>query len=151
MQTARKTSNDDPVVRPALTYARAIPPLSHRESVSMATLELERFLAVVTSLSDDDWEKPTACTLWSVRQIVAHVTGACASHAHWSEFKRQGSSRVQRPYRARGLSFLDSMNQVQVDDRASATPAALIDELQRVGPRAISTRARLPWLLRALR
>ncbi|HEY6542022.1 MAG TPA: maleylpyruvate isomerase family mycothiol-dependent enzyme [Ktedonobacteraceae bacterium] len=117
----------------------------------MATLELERFLAVVTSLSGDDWEKPTACTLWNVRQIVAHVTGACASYAHWSEFKRQGNSKVQRPYRASGLSFLDSMNQIQVDDRASATSAALIDELQRVGPRAIATRARLPWLLRALR
>jgi uncharacterized protein (TIGR03083 family) len=119
--------------------------------MSMAKLELERFLAVVTSLSDDDWEKPTACTLWSVRQVVAHVTGACASSARWSEFKRQGNSKVQRPYRARGLSFLDSMNQIQVDDRASAIPAALIDELQRVGPRAIATRARLPWLLRVLR
>jgi len=43
------------------------------------------------------------------------------------------------------------MNQIQVDDRASATPAALIDELQWVGPRAIATRARLPILLRALR
>lgn len=151
MQTARNTTNDDPVVRPALIHARAIPALSHDEAVSMAKLELERFLAVVTSLSDDDWEKPTACTLWSVRQIVAHVTGACASHAYWSEFRHQGSSKVQRPYRARGFSFLDSMNQVQVDDRAFATPAALIDELRRVGPRAIATRARLPWLLRVLR
>jgi uncharacterized protein (TIGR03083 family) len=151
MQTARNTRNDDPAVRPALVHARAIPALTHREAMSMAKLELERFLALVTSLSDEDWEKPTACTLWNVRHIVAHVTGACAAYARWSEFKRQGNSRVQRPYRASGLSFLDSMNQIQVDDRASATPAALIDELQRVGPRAIATRARLPAPLRALR
>lgn len=151
MQIARNTTNDDPVVRPTLIHARAIPPLSHGDAMRMARLELERFLTVVTSFSDDDWEKPTACTLWSVRQIVAHVTGACASYARWSEFKRQGNPKVQGPYRARGLSFLDSMNQIQVDDRASATPAALIDELQMVGPRAIATRARLPWLLRALR
>lgn len=151
MQTVRNTSNTDPVVRPALVQARAIPPLSHHEAMDMATLELERFLALVTALSDDGWEKPTACTLWNVRQILAHVTGAAASYARWSEFKRQNSFKVQRPHRASGLSFLESLNQIQVDDRASATPAALIDELQTVGPRAIATRTRLPVLLRALR
>lgn len=151
MPIAKNTINDDLVAQPALLRARAIPPLSHREAVRMATSELERFLAVVTSLSGDDWEKSTACTSWNVRQILAHVTGAAASYARWSEFKRQGNPKFQRPYRANGLSFLDSMNQIQVDDRASATPEALIDELQRVGPRAIATRARLPWLLRTLR
>lgn len=151
MQTVRKTSNNDPVVRPALVQARAIPPLSHREAMGMATLELERFLALVTSLPEDAWEKPTACTRWNVRHMLAHVTGAAASYARWSEFKRQNSFKVQRPYRVSGLSFLDSLNQIQVDDRASATPAALIDELRTVGPRAIATRTRLPVLLRALR
>lgn len=151
MQTVRQTSNDEPFMRPALVHARAIPPLSHREATAMAKLELERFLALVTSFSEDDWEKSTACPLWSVRQILAHVTGATAAYARWSEFKRQGNPKVQRPYRASGLSSLDSMNQIQVDDRASASPAALIDELQTVGPRAIATRARLPVLLRALR
>lgn len=151
MQTMRNTSNDDLVVRPALVHARAIPPLTHREAMSMATLELERFLALVISLSDDEWEKPTTCLLWNVRQILAHVTGASAAYAHWTEFKRQGNPKVRRQYRASSLSFLDSMNQIQVDDRASATPVALIHELQMVGPRAIATRARLPMLLRALR
>ena len=151
MQTARNTRNDDPVVRPALVHARAIPPLTHREAMSMAKLEFERFLTLVTSFSEDDWEKPTVCTMWNVRQLVAHVTGACASYAHWSEFKRQSNPKIQRPYRAQGLSFLDSMNQIQVDDRASSTPAALINELQRVGPRAIATRSRIPALVRALR
>ncbi|SRR5258707_2091213 len=151
MQTVRNTSNDDPVVRPALVHARAILPLSHREAKAMATLELERFLALVTSLSEDAWEKPTACPLWNVRQMLAHVTGAAASYASFAEFKRQNSFKVQRPYRASGLSFLDSLNQIQVNDRAAAPPAALIDELRTVGPRAIATRARLPVLLRALR
>ncbi len=151
MQTVRNTSNDDPVVRPALVHARAILPLSHREAMGMATLELERFLALVTSLSEDAWEQPTACPRWNVRQMLAHVTGSAASWARWSEFKRQNSLKVQRPYRVSGLSFLDSLNQIQVNDRAAAPPAALIDELRTVGPRAIATRARLPVLLRALR
>ena len=57
MQTAKNTRNNDPVVQPALVHAKAIPPLTHRKAVSMAKLELERFLALVTSLSEDDWEK----------------------------------------------------------------------------------------------
>lgn len=150
MQTVRDTSNDDSVLRPALVYASAIPPLSHREAMSMATLELERFLALVTSLPEDVWENPTACSRWNVRQMLAHVTGAATSYASFAEFKRQNSLKVQRPYRVSGLSFLDSLNQIQVDDRASATPAALIDELQMMGPRAIATRTRLPALLRTL-
>jgi hypothetical protein len=97
MQTIRDTRNNDPVMHPTLVYARVIPPLPHSEAVAMARLELERFLALVISLSDDDWEKPTVCPLWNVKQILAHVTGAAASHASWSEFKRQGNRKVQRP------------------------------------------------------
>jgi hypothetical protein len=52
MQTAKNTRNDDPVVRPALVHARAIPPLTHSEAIAMAKLELERFLALVAALSD---------------------------------------------------------------------------------------------------
>src|SRR5260370_17061268 len=151
MQTASKGRNAESVVWPTLAEGRAIPPLSHREAMGMARLELERFLALVTSLSEDEWEKPTACPLWNVRQILAHVTGAAASYARWSEFKRQNSLKVQRPYRASGLSFLESLNQIQVDDRACATPAALLDHLQPAGPPPFPTRARLPVLLRALR
>lgn len=151
MQTANNTKREDSVVRPALVHARAIPALTHQEARAMATFELERFLSLVTSLSPDDWEKPTVCPLWNVQQILAHVTGASAAYARWSEFKRQGNANVQRPYRASGLSFLDSLNQIQVDDRAHATPAALIDELREVGPQAIATRAKLPALLRAVR
>jgi uncharacterized protein (TIGR03083 family) len=88
----------------------------------MTRLELERFLALVTSLSTDDWEKPTVCPLWNVRQILAHVTGAAASFAHWSEFKRQNKLRLQRSYREAGFSMLDALNQIQVDDRAEASP-----------------------------
>ena len=151
MQTTRDTRNNNPVARPALAHARTIQPLTHSEAIAMARLELDRFLALVTTLSDDDWEKPTACTLWNVQQILAHVTGAAASYARWAEFKRQGNPKIQQPYRASGLSILDSINKIQVDDRASATPAELIEELRTVGPRAITTRERLPGLLRAIR
>src|SRR5712692_9807606 len=151
MQQAQSTDHHDSVGRPSLSDAASIPSLTHTEAAQMAAVELERFLTLVESLSPADWDKPTTCTLWNVRQVVAHVTGAAASYARWSEFKRQNSFFVQRPYRQAGFSMLDAINQIQVDDRTNATPADLLAELREVGPRAIATRKRLPAIVRAVR
>jgi len=151
MQQAHRIDHQDSVGRPSLTDATSIPPLTHPEAAEMAAVELERFLACVEALAPADWEQPTACTLWNVRQVMAHVTGAAAAYACFEEFKRQYSPFVQRPYRQAGFSLLDALNQIQVDDRSAATPAALIAELREVGPRAIATRKRLPALVRAMR
>lgn len=131
--------------------ARSIPALGHDEAAALATVELTRFLALVETLSAQDLARPTACPRWNVRQIVAHVAGAAAAYARWAEFRRQTSRRAQRPYRREGITMLDALNQVQVDDRAAATAAELIAELRTAGPRAIATRRRLPAPLRALR
>ena len=151
MQQAHSIDHHDSGGRPSLSEAASIPSLTHTEAAEMAAVELERFLALVESLAPADWEQPTACPLWNARQIVAHVTGAAASYARWSQFKRQTSPFVQRPYRQAGFSLLDALNQIQVDDRSAATPAALIAELREVGPRATATRKRLPAIVRAIR
>jgi uncharacterized protein (TIGR03083 family) len=151
MQQAHSIDHRDSVGRPSLCDAASIPSLTHPEAAEMAAVELERFLTLVESLSPADWDSPTVCSLWNVRQIVAHVTGAAASYARWEEFKRQTSLFVQRPYRQAGFSLLDALNQIQVDDRRAATPADLLAELREVGPRAIATRKRLPAIVRAIR
>ena len=130
--------------------ARSIPALGHNEAAARATEELARFLALAEALAPEDWARPTACSRWDVRQVVAHVAGAAAAWASWAQFRRQGSWRARRPYRVAGFTPLDALNQVQVDDRATATPEALIAELRGAGPRAIATRRRLPAALRAL-
>jgi uncharacterized protein (TIGR03083 family) len=151
MQQAQSIDHHDSEGRSSISEAASIPSLTHIEAAEMATFELERFLACVEALAPADWDQPTACTLWNVRQVVAHVTGAAASYARWSEFKRQTSPFVQRPYRQAGFSLPDALNQIQVDDRGAATPADLLAELREVGPRAIATRKRLPAIVRAVR
>src|SRR5260370_16885275 len=151
MQQAQSIDHHDSVGRPSLSDAASIPSLTHLEATEMAAVELERLLTLVESLAPADWDQPSACTLWNVRQVVAHVTGAAALYARWSEFKRQTSPFVQRPYRQAGFSLLDAFNQIQVDDRSAATPADLLAELCEVGPRAIATRKRLPAIVRAVR
>lgn len=129
--------------------AAGIPPLSHSEAGVIARTEVDRFLALVRQLDAADWEKPTDCTLWNVRQILAHQAGAYAGFASWGQFVRQWSQLLKR--RAPGELPVDLVNRRQVADRAQASPAALIRELEEVGPRAIAVRQRLPGPLRALR
>jgi uncharacterized protein (TIGR03083 family) len=125
--------------------------VDHDRAMMLAREELNRFLALLKTLGEEDWERPTRCTLWNVRQTVAHLAGMAAAYASFAEFRRQGSGRLQRPYRQRGLDKLAAQNQIAVDDRAVATPEDLQAELRRVGPSAIAFRARLPGPVRAIR
>src|SRR5260370_10295625 len=151
MQQARSIEHHDSGGHPSLSDGASIRSLLHPEAAEMAAVELERFLRLLESLAPVDWDQPTACPLWNVRQVVAHVTGAAASYASFTQFKRQTSPFVQRPYRKVGFSLLDALNQIQVDDRRAATPADLRTALRDVGPRAIATRKRLPAIVRAVR
>ena len=151
MQQAAIFDKVDDVMGAAIQEAAEVPALTHREAGRLATVELERFLALVESLGEDDWSKPTACTLWNVKQMLGHVAGASAGYASFGQFKRQYSPLTQRPYRKAGMSLLDALNHIQVSDRTEASPEGLIAELRRVGPKAIATRQKLPAPLRAIR
>ncbi len=127
--------------------ARKIPALSHTESGNLAMTEYERVLTVLESLEGDDWKQPTFCTKWNVRDMVAHLAGACAAYASWAEFRRQ---MIQNPYSKEVEVQVDGINQCQLMDRADRTPSELVAEFRDVGPKAIRTRQRLPWILRSL-
>lgn len=125
--------------------AAQIPALAHGEAGVMAHAELNRFLALVETLTGDDWGQPTDCTAWNVGDILAHQAGAYAGYTSWSEFKRQITAKA-----GPGQMMVDAMNERQLADRAGRTPDQLISELRAVGPKAIRTRQRLPWPLRKL-
>lgn len=155
--------------------AAAIQPPSPDEAERLAHIELDRLLTLLASLDAEDWERPTYCTRWNVRQVVSHLAGATATFANrdraversepWLRGKADepGQSMaaylahlagmtVERwqAYRDAGFNPLDTMTQFQVDKRAEATPAELIAQLRIDGPAAIATRRRLPDELRSL-
>ena len=43
----------------------------HREAMILAANEYARFLDLLQDLAPDDWARPTDCTLWDVRAVVA--------------------------------------------------------------------------------
>ncbi len=138
-------------VTPGALNVGTIPALKHEEAPLLAQVELERFISLTESLQTEELELPTACTLWNVREIVAHQ----ADHCHYgiggfSGFVRYVLAMDMRPYQKKGMNQLDSMNQVGIDQRADRTQAQLIAEMREYGPHAIQGRDKSSWIPRNL-
>lgn len=133
---------------PFFLNPHTVPAQTHAEAGHLATVELERLLALIDAIDDDAWHEPTDCTLWDVREMVAHLGGACAGWTNLPEFTRQ---YVRNPLYRQFDELIDAINNLQVADRADRTPVELIEELLTEGPRAIGVRQRLPWFVRQIR
>ena len=116
---------------PVLEAAR-IAYVTADEAHTLLRTALDRLLALIETLGPDDWKRPTACTAWNVRDMVAHQAGGYASGTGYREMLRQYSSLPKT-----GQLPEDAINELQLRERATATPAELIAELRRVGPAAI--------------
>ncbi|MDX1417772.1 MAG: maleylpyruvate isomerase family mycothiol-dependent enzyme [Candidatus Promineifilaceae bacterium] len=127
--------------------AAQIPKLSHKEAGQLAETELARFISLVESLAGEDWDQPTMCTKWNVRDILAHQAGAYASGASFAEFRHQG---MRNPYAKEEKMLIDAINRLQLEDREGRSPEKLLGELRAAGPQAIANRQKLPGLLRAI-
>lgn len=109
-----------------------VPYLTADEAYTLMRTELERLMALLETLSTDDWNKPTACTAWTVRDMLAHQAGGYASGTGYKEMFRQYSALPKK-----GQLPEDAINDLQVRERAGKSPAELIAELRQVGPIAI--------------
>lgn len=115
----------------AVQYARAIPDTHADEAHRLLEIAFERFMRLIESLEPEDWSKPTACTEWDVRDMVAHQAGGYASGASYAELLRQSKAMFKF-----GRLPEDNINALQIAERADKTPADLIAELKQVGPKA---------------
>jgi uncharacterized protein (TIGR03083 family) len=119
-------------VSPTVPLAASIPYVTAGEAFMLLQTSFERFRQLLASLEPTDWNKPTACTAWNVHDMVAHQAGGYASGTSYREMFRQYSS-IPKP----GQLPEDAVNNLQVSERREKSPAALITELEQVGPVAI--------------
>lgn len=124
---------------------------THAEAFSLGTEELRQFLALLDTLGPDDWERPTACTLWTVQDIVAHQAAHITGLTSLGAFLDQVKPSLLRPYRQQGMSVLDALNQSQVDLRRGCSGQDVIAEIRAAAGRSMRGRDRLPGLVRALK
>jgi uncharacterized protein (TIGR03083 family) len=121
--------------------------MRHSDWMAAAAEEYRRLVALLDELSDEEWRRPTDCSEWDVREMVAHLVGAAEAGASMRELVHQ--ARVGRRVRP-GEPGVDGMNAVQVQERADAAPARLREDLASAGARGVRRRSGLPAALRAL-
>ncbi len=122
-------------------------PMRHADWMAAAEEEYRRLSALLAELTDEEWRRPTDCTEWDVREMVAHLVGAAECTASIRELRRhQELGRKLRP----GEPDVEGINAVQVRERATTTPEQLCVDLADAGGRGIRSRRRIPALLRAI-
>jgi uncharacterized protein (TIGR03083 family) len=54
-----------------------VPPrISYAEALELAAVEHKRLLDVLKALQTDDWQRPTDCDQWTVRDLAGHLLGS---------------------------------------------------------------------------
>lgn len=134
-------------VKAMAQQASEIPPVAHAEAGRLSRTEFERVLAVLETLDGADWQQPTYCTEWNVRDMVAHLAGSMTGSTSLREFVRQN---VTHPYVKAAANSVDGTNRLQIEERANHSTAEVIAEFRQNGPIAIKNRQKLPWLVRQL-
>ena len=127
--------------------AMDIPVWTHREAGKLSQTEYERVLALLEMLDSNDWQQPTYCTEWDVRDMVAHLAGSVTGSSSFAEFKRQN---VSDPFLKQFEKPIDGTNKLQLIERADKTTAELISEFRQNGQTAVNNRQKLPWLARKI-
>ena len=133
------------------TPVQDIPPIGRAEAARLARVEYQRFLDMLRNLGPDDWERRTDCTRWTVKDVAAHIVGETEAFASLREFVHQWCRLgpcVQREIGAPEL--VDGVNEVQVRERRSLSPAQLIERMAARAEAAVRRRTALPAPVRAV-
>jgi uncharacterized protein (TIGR03083 family) len=125
------------------------PAIERPAAMRLAQTEYQRVTDAVDALQSDDWARPTDCTEWDVRQLVAHIAGQANLFSSPFEMARQ--MRAAKARQQPGRAPVDALTALQVEERQHLGPEELRTELHRVGPRGARGRRRIPGFLRRRR
>jgi uncharacterized protein (TIGR03083 family) len=129
---------------PAARLSQTDPDQAHAvaHAEGRATLELLR------TLGDDDWARPTDCTDWDVRALVAHLVAQCQDGLHLASMLRR---ELLRRRRYPDKPPVDAYMAVGVDDHRAASGPQLVERFASLWPRAARARRRRPAVLRRIK
>ena len=140
MNTATATWPGANVIQPAIERPTAM---------RLAKTEYQRVIEAVDALRPEDWTRPTDCTAWDVRQLVAHIVGQTNLFSTPFELARQ--MRATKTRQQPGQAEVDALTAFQVEERQHLAPQELRAELHRVAARGAKGRARVPGFIRRRR
>jgi len=119
----------------------------HREAMSLAAFEYDQFVALLRQLTVDDWSRPTECTLWDVKALVAHNLGNMEANASFPQMLHQLRVATKRS-KATGNLMIDEMTALQVGERDHLTGSELVSRVEGIARKALKGRRKMPGPIR---
>jgi uncharacterized protein (TIGR03083 family) len=127
-----------------------VPPIGRSEATDLARVEYQRFLDLLRGLDGDAWDRPTACTRWTVKDVAAHIVGETEAFSSLREFVHQFRRGPAARREIGGHELIDGVNEVQVRERRTLSPDELIERMAARTDAAVRLRTGLPRPVRAM-
>ena len=118
----------------------AVRRLTPIEGRAIGEAQNDALLRELRALGPEDWDAPTDCEGWRVRDVVAHLLGWAEFFTSATEFRHQ--SKVFLPGKKDLPTTTDEQNELQVRDRLDLSPQDLLAALETALPRFLSFRLR---------
>lgn len=112
----------------------------------LAETEYGRLASTLRGLDAADWDRPTNCPGWTVRDMAGHCLGMAEMASSIRETVRQ-----QRLAGKRGGVPIDALTGLQVEEHATLSTAEVVERFAAIGPKAARARRRTPGLVRGRR
>ncbi|HEY0645039.1 MAG TPA: maleylpyruvate isomerase family mycothiol-dependent enzyme [Nocardioides sp.] len=112
-----------------------------------AAAEYDALVSMVDVFAASDWDLPTDCTGWRVRDMVAHVAGAAEEACRVPVMLRHQAAALNGVRRRDG-TLVDLLCAVQIAERSGLSDVELAADLRRWAAGAPDGRRRQPGLLR---
>ena len=116
-------------------------------AMRLAATEYERAVDQWRTLTPEQWQAPTECPGWTVRDMAGHTLGMARMAASVLEQRRQ-TKRASAGAGEHGWVFIDALTAVQVDDQRGLSTDELIGRFAEIGPKAARNRKRTPGFVR---
>ena len=129
-----------------ITHVSAIRGLSGPEARSVAKAQMDQMLELLRSLSNDEWNSPSDCEGWAMRDVAAHLLGWGEALISPPEFARQFKAGRALAKEMHGL--LHGVNRYQVESRQHLSNPELLARLEVVLPRMLKRRATMNRYMR---
>lgn len=120
------------------------PKLDRKLAMQLARTEYGRCVDQLRGLTPADWERPTECPGWDVRDMVAHMLGMVEMAAWLRESRRQ-----QKLALAAGGVFIDALTGLQVAERKDWCPQQLVERFDARRAAAVRGRRLTPGFVRS--
>jgi len=95
---------------------------------------LEKLLELLLSLSPDDWNRPTVCSGWSVKDIALHLLGVEVSILSRKRDRSQSTANISEW--ADLVAFINKLNDIWIQATRRISPPLLLDFLALAGRQA---------------